>query len=429
MTTDVFDGPIAFTINASAETGKPITFPYSQTSDVAIIVLTDDDQRIVLDPATDFTVTPDGPANSGTVALTSAIVNLYQGETMLITRDTRTEQGFEGVGGAREKGLERELDRLARSVQDRRYELRSSLRADRELDPFVPVPGRLLGFDGDGKPAMFAGGDGGAGLQVSAFWEDLLLASGPTAILQALSPNLVQLSGLSLTANKVVYAPLNNTLGTADFTGTARGLIERNSKSDMRAYLELGSAAQQSVGLGAGNVPQLQAGGKLPAVDGSNLTELLRGFEFVETLHSFVDDGGLNQVETPALDDTFEYLMNVVGVSHNQGGNNSLILGVEMNGNWSNPLVVISNWPAGDRLHAIVTAPLQFRTARTQFFEIGHSLEDGSDVNLGQNEIATFSEASPFTAAIPAKVTRWRVVLGSGLTSGGNVNLYRRRIT
>jgi hypothetical protein len=63
------------------------------------------------------------------------------------------------------------------------------------------------------------------------------------------------------------------TLSTADISGLAT-VASTGAYSDLSGTPTLGTAATEDVGTGAGNVVQLDGTGKLPAVDGSQLTNL-----------------------------------------------------------------------------------------------------------------------------------------------------------
>lgn len=62
-----------------------------------------------------------------------------------------------------------------------------------------------------------------------------------------------------------------------DVTPAGKALLDDANASAQRTTLGLGSAAVLNVGTGAGNVVQLDGSGKLPAVDGSQLTNLPGG--------------------------------------------------------------------------------------------------------------------------------------------------------
>jgi len=65
-----------------------------------------------------------------------------------------------------------------------------------------------------------------------------------------------------------------STAATTDFLQVTNNLSDLNNATTARSNLGLGTAATQNVGTSAGNVVQLDGTAKLPAVDGSQLTNL-----------------------------------------------------------------------------------------------------------------------------------------------------------
>ena len=91
---------------------------------------------------------------------------------------------------------------------------------------------------------------------------------------QAYDAGLASIAGLTTAADKVIYTTASDTYAVADFTAFGRSLVDDADAAAARTTLGLGTAATQTVGTSANNVVQLDATAKLPAVDGSQLTNL-----------------------------------------------------------------------------------------------------------------------------------------------------------
>lgn len=93
---------------------------------------------------------------------------------------------------------------------------------------------------------------------------------------QAYNANLGYFSGLTAATDKLAYFSSDSSMTTTDFTGIARTFLAQTTQADMRGTgLGLGSAAVLDHGTSNGNLVRLDpTTGKLPAVDGSLLTNL-----------------------------------------------------------------------------------------------------------------------------------------------------------
>jgi len=91
---------------------------------------------------------------------------------------------------------------------------------------------------------------------------------------QAYDAGLTSIAGLTTAANKVIYTTASDTYAVADFTAFGRSLVDDADASAGRTTLGLGTAATQDTGTSANNVVQLDGSSRLPAVDGSQLTNL-----------------------------------------------------------------------------------------------------------------------------------------------------------
>jgi hypothetical protein len=91
---------------------------------------------------------------------------------------------------------------------------------------------------------------------------------------QAYDAGLASIAGLTTAANKVIYTTGSDTYAVADFTAFGRSLVDDADAAAGRTTLGLGTAATQTVGTSANNVVQLDGSARLPAVDGSQLTNI-----------------------------------------------------------------------------------------------------------------------------------------------------------
>lgn len=117
MTTEYFSGAPIYTIAGTGPYSVP--HPYNWKTDLVVDALyLGVRHRLTL--GTHYSVSPDKSETTGSVTLSSGRAAAYAGGDLIITRSTGIEQGWSGVAGPREKGLERQLDRLARAIQDNR---------------------------------------------------------------------------------------------------------------------------------------------------------------------------------------------------------------------------------------------------------------------------------------------------------------------
>ena len=106
-------------------------------------------------------------------------------------------------------------------------------------------------------------------IDVSAFNDD--------GTYQPLDAGLTSISGLTTSADKMIYTTASDTYAVTDITSAGRALLDDADASAQRTTLGLGTVATLDVGTGASNVVQLDGSARLPAVDGSQLTNLPSG--------------------------------------------------------------------------------------------------------------------------------------------------------
>ena len=150
MTTDTFTPLPPYLIQNAGPFA--IGWPYDAGAVRAVAIL--NGLRSELVPDIDFTVTPVASTVGGALVLQAARAAEFDGGELYVTRDTTPEQGWQGVLGQREAGLEAQLDRMTRRLQEQDQELVATLRTDGPLRPLSPVPGRALIFDAQGQPVM-----------------------------------------------------------------------------------------------------------------------------------------------------------------------------------------------------------------------------------------------------------------------------------
>jgi microcystin-dependent protein len=115
--------------------------------------------------------------------------------------------------------------------------------------------------------------DGGTGASDAATARtNLGLAIGTNV--QAYDATLQSLSGLGTAADRYAYTTGVDAWAEGVITAAGRALLDDASASAQRTTLGLGTAATLNAGTAASNVVQLDGSARLPAVDGSQLTNL-----------------------------------------------------------------------------------------------------------------------------------------------------------
>ncbi len=99
-------------------------------------------------------------------------------------------------------------------------------------------------------------------------------ATEASSAFQAADATLTALAGVATGADLAPYFTGTDTAGTFTLTSFGRSLMDDADATAGRTTLGLGTAATANTGTGAGNVVVLDGSARLPAVDGSQLTNL-----------------------------------------------------------------------------------------------------------------------------------------------------------
>ena len=192
--------------------------------------------RTALVAGVDFTTDLPSSPTSGNLYLTGPIATLHAGSRLVIERVTPDEQGWVGIQGERERGLEVQLDRSTMAAQELRASVAGALRVTGLAIPaIVPVEGATVLWQG-GKFVAGPTASAIAGAQVNAEQSqaaaDIVVAS---AAIVAAQTVIVEAAASALTA-----VAQNRILGRKT---AGPGPVEQLTASDARTVMGLGTAA------------------------------------------------------------------------------------------------------------------------------------------------------------------------------------------
>ncbi|MDF2235365.1 hypothetical protein P2H44_22650 [Albimonas sp. CAU 1670] len=171
MTVEAFTSAETYTIMGRGP--YAVRWPYGSADDLLVeVVIAAISTPLILDYNFEVTPSPiDGEAApEGEIKLSQEVADAYEGCELRISREGLIEQGWASAGGPRETGLERQLDRQVRILQDLRDrigrwsdDLGRVLRVPSYEEAIKALPeikaraGRLLAFDGTGRPTVWDG--------------------------------------------------------------------------------------------------------------------------------------------------------------------------------------------------------------------------------------------------------------------------------
>ncbi|MFT4012327.1 MAG: SGNH/GDSL hydrolase family protein [Paracoccus sp. (in: a-proteobacteria)] len=148
MTIEIFEPAPIYTIQNAGPFNVP--HPYETDAVRAAVIVAGE----VMDLApSQFQMMPASSTTQGSLLLTAAAAAQYAGLSLTIWRETDEEQGWVGILGEREKGLETQLDRVVMILQELREGVRRSIRGINPMQPFVPEDGHSIVFR-DGNPVV-----------------------------------------------------------------------------------------------------------------------------------------------------------------------------------------------------------------------------------------------------------------------------------
>jgi len=151
--------------------------------------------------------------------------------------------------------------------------------------------------------------DGGTGASDAATARTNLGVAIGTNV-QAYDATLQSLSALGTAADKYAYTTGVDTWAEGSITSAGRAILDDADASAQRTTLGLGSAATLNAGTAASNVVQLDGSARLPAVDGSQLTNLpvqpssgrlLRAPQVLTSGTSYTTPAGCNTIYVEAV--------------------------------------------------------------------------------------------------------------------------------
>ena len=104
----------------------------------------------------------------------------------------------------------------------------------------------------------------------------------PSGILADGAIAVGEITGVTVSATEInrlagVSSDVQTQINTKAATSSLAAVATSGAYTDVTGTPSLGTAAALNVGTGANNIPQLDGSGKLPAIDGSNLSGVSAG--------------------------------------------------------------------------------------------------------------------------------------------------------
>jgi|GEM_PF-5385809 len=152
MATEVFQPTPVYLISGTGP--YVITHPYQSADELLVLFRGEDGSEIVIDPS-NYSVSPElnPKGSSGDLTLDVGWATTNDGAALVIGRRTDLEQGWKAVLGAREDGLEAQLDRMTQAAQDNEEKLGRAFTVPKgsSFSPQLPtlVDGETIIRDGD----------------------------------------------------------------------------------------------------------------------------------------------------------------------------------------------------------------------------------------------------------------------------------------
>lgn len=190
----------------------PYAVPWPYRMDTLRLAYVDAAGQVITLTDEAFAATPAESETSGNINLTATAATTYAGKALIITRETPAEQGWAAVFGAREKGMETQLDQIVRRQQEHGQQLTSSLRVAGAS--FAPL---TLGID-----------------QVP-MWDGTKFVPGPAAD---------EIANAELNAERAEAAAVNAALGTPYGFNTVLAFLTDNTMGYAPPYANVVTVGQ-----------------------------------------------------------------------------------------------------------------------------------------------------------------------------------------
>ncbi len=307
MTVEAWNRTPEYTISGTGP--YAITHPYAAGAIVAQVRL--DTGLLILNPS-EFSVTPEAGEVEGNLFLSSGAATAHAGRRLIIDRVTPDEQGWLGVQGEREKGLEAQLDRTVQSVQELRARGDGALRIRGTLDPFDWAEGTVPLRQGN----QVVSGPTAAQIaqaEARAAAAEVFAQAAAASAAEAAARELSMLRDRGMWATAILYSPSD--IFTYDDGGGRRSYITQvahfatNIPDDLTAGRIRIFADRGAAGSGSGDVLAVNAGSEYTAVAAAFRANVGLGTLAVKSLAAFADldpSAIITALETLAANKTVE---------------------------------------------------------------------------------------------------------------------------